>query len=101
MISPMVHRALPRLKKKVYAYNTRKSTANECSLREQRSRFAGLCDEARIGRDGAAVSEQLSPAWISASYAPGSASTIDSTASKGARSAPSRWCRPARNPGEL
>ena len=42
-----------------------------------------------------------SPRQISASYAPSSASTIDSTASKGARSAPSRWCRPARNPGEL
>jgi predicted MFS family arabinose efflux permease len=50
---------------------------------------------------GAAISGRLSPARISARYAPGSASTIDSTASKGARSAPSRWCRPARNPGEL
>src|SRR5271166_1391797 len=61
----------------------------------------GVGVEARIGRYGAAISERLSPARISASYAPGSASTIDSTASKGARSAPSRWCRPARNPGEL
>ena len=55
----------------------------------------------RIGRYGAAISERPSPARISASYAPSSASRIDSTASKGARSAPSRWCRPARNPGEL
>lgn len=61
----------------------------------------GVGVEARIGRYGAAISERLSPARISASYAPGSASTIDSTASKGARSAPSRWCRSARNPGEL
>ena len=50
---------------------------------------------------GAAISERLSPTRISASYAPSSASTIDSTASKGARCAPSRWCRSARNPGEL
>ena len=55
----------------------------------------------KTGRYGAAISGRPSPARISASYAPGSASTIDSTASKGARSAPSRWCRPARNPGEL
>ena len=61
----------------------------------------GVGVEARIGRYGAAISERLSPARISARYAPGSASTIDSTASKGARKAPSRWCRPARNPGEL
>jgi hypothetical protein len=61
----------------------------------------GVGVEARIGRYGAAISERLSPARISASYAPNSASTIDSTASKGARSAPSRWCRAARNPGEL
>jgi predicted house-cleaning noncanonical NTP pyrophosphatase (MazG superfamily) len=61
----------------------------------------GVGVEARIGRYGAAISGRLSPARISASYAPASASTIDSTASKGARSAPSRWCRPARNPGEL
>jgi hypothetical protein len=40
-------------------------------------------------------------ARISASYAPSSDSMIDSTASKGARSAPSRWCRSAGNPGEL
>jgi predicted house-cleaning noncanonical NTP pyrophosphatase (MazG superfamily) len=57
-----------------------------------------LAADKRIRR---AISERPSPARISASYAPASASTIDSTASKGARSAPSRWCRPARNPGEL
>ena len=38
---------------------------------------------------------------ISASYAPSTASTIDSTASKGARRAPSMWSRSAMNPGEL
>ena len=61
----------------------------------------GVGGEARIGRPGAAISERPSPARISASHAPGSASTINSTASKGARRAPWRWCRPARNPGEL
>jgi len=38
---------------------------------------------------------------ISESYAPSTASTIDSTASKGARRTPSTWSRSAMNPGEL
>ena len=80
-------------------YATRHGEIAESGVGRGPDRGVGV--EARIGRYGAASSERPSPARISASYAPNSASTIDSTASKGARSAPSRWCRSAINPGEL
>jgi transposase len=47
------------------------------------------------------ASHCVGPTRNSASYAPSTASTIDSTASKGPPSAPSMWYRSATNVGEL
>lgn len=56
------------------------------------------CDSLQLAHDSENVARHRAE---QASYAPSSATTIDSTASKGARDAPSRWCRSARNSGEL
>src|SRR3974390_645080 len=50
------------------------------------------------GRHRPGVSAELSP---SGGHAPSTPTTIDATASKGARRGPSMWCRSARNSGAL
>ena len=61
-------------------------------------RFAAAEGQSEMKRAGA---PRLGPRRISSSYGPTTSSTIDSTASKGARRAPSMWCRSARDSGAL